>query len=89
MAAIAAPLLLVPAAAQSQRTEPTAVLIAIPPLATAENVDTEAGKTWSIANQIAELITADLKTTTSFIVADASDVRVPSYPEVTAPAFAQ
>ncbi len=61
----------------------------MPPLATAENVDTEAGKTWSIANQIAQLITADLKTTTSFIVADSSDVRVPSYPEVTAPAFAQ
>ena len=30
-----------------------------------------------------------MKTTTSFIVADSSDVRVPSYPEITAPAFAQ
>ena len=82
-------LLLAPAAGQAERTEPTAVLIAIPPLATAENVDTDAGKTWSIANQIAQLITSDLKTTTSFIVADSSDVRVPSYPEITAPAFAQ
>lgn len=73
-----------PAAAQQQST---ASVIAIPPLATAKNVETEAGNTWSIANQIAELITADLKTTNAFVIADVEKVRIPSYPEVTAPAF--
>jgi TolB protein len=67
--------------------EATASVIAVPPFATAKNVDTDAGKTWAIANQISDLITADLRTTTSFIVADIKDVRIPSYPEITAPSY--
>lgn len=66
-----------------------AVVIAIPPLSTAKNVDTDAGNTWSIANQIAGLISADLKSTGRFIVADVKDLRIPSYPEVTAPSYAE
>ena len=80
------------AAAAQQRPAPdprrgTASVIAIPPLATVQNVDTPAGNTWSIANQIADLISADLKSTSRFIVANVKDVRIPSYPEVTAPSY--
>lgn len=86
-------LLLVSGAAAAQvRPAPdpgkaAAVVIAVPILATAKNVETDAGNTWSIANQIARLISADLKSTNSFIVADVQNVRIPSLPEVTAPAF--
>jgi TolB protein len=66
----------------------TAQVIAIPPLATSKVTDTDAGTTWGLANQIADLITSDLKLTNSFILADVKKVRIPSYPEVTAPAFA-
>lgn len=66
-----------------------AVLIAVPPLATAKITDTDAGTTWEVANQIADLIKADLNSASGFIVADVSKVRIPSFPEVTAPAFPQ
>ncbi|MGI8705800.1 MAG: Tol-Pal system beta propeller repeat protein TolB [Sphingomicrobium sp.] len=66
-----------------------AVVIAVPVLATAKNVETDAGNTWSIANQIADLISADLKSTNRFIVADVKNIRIPSLPEVTAPGFPQ
>lgn len=66
-----------------------AVVIAVPILATAKNVETDAGNTWSLSNQIAELIAADLKSTNRFIVADVKTVRIPSFPEVTAPSYAQ
>jgi TolB protein len=66
-----------------------AVVIAIPTFATAKNSETEVGTTWAIANQIADLVEADLKTTGNFIVADVEDVRIPSFPEVTAPSYAQ
>ena len=66
-----------------------AVVIAVPTLATAKNVDTDAGNTWSLANQIARLISADLSSTNRFIVADVKNVRIPSFPEVTAPSYAQ
>lgn len=79
---------LVATAAVAQK-DPTASVIAIPPLATANNEQTEVGNTYTIANHIADLIAADLKSTTSFIVADTKKVRAPSYPEVTAPAYPQ
>ena len=66
-----------------------AAVIAVPTLATARQVDTDAGNTWLLANQIAELVTADLKTTGRFIVADVKKIRIPSFPEVTAPSYAQ
>lgn len=66
-----------------------AYVIAIPPLATARITQTEIGDTWAIANQIADLIAADLKSTNRFIIADVKSVRVPSYPEVTAPSYQQ
>ena len=76
-------------AAYAQQPQPTATVIAIPPLATAKIVDTDAGSTWALANQIADLIAADLGSTESFIIADVKKVRIPSYPEVTAPSYAQ
>jgi TolB protein len=88
-AGVAAFVLASAAPAWAQEPEPTAQVIAIPPLATEKVVDTDAGNTWGLANQIANLIAADLKLTNSFIVADVSKVRIPSYPEVTAPAYPQ
>ena len=82
-------LLALPAAAGAQEQRPTATVIAIPPLSTANNVDTEAGKTYTIATQIADLISADLRSASGLIVADVSKLRAPSYPEVTAPSYPQ
>ena len=89
-----AALLLSGGASAQQRAAPdpstaAAVVIAVPPLATAKQVETDAGNTWTIANQIAELISADLRSTNRFILADVKNVRIPSFPEVTAPAYAQ
>lgn len=82
-------LILAGTAAIAQEPEPTAQVIAIPPLATAKVTDTDAGTTWGLANQIANLITADLKLSSKFIFADIQKVRIPSYPEVTAPSYQQ
>jgi len=76
-------------AALAQEPEPTAQVIAIPPLATVKITDTDAGTTWGLANQIANLISADLKLSSKFIFADIQKVRIPSYPEVTAPSYPQ
>lgn len=76
-------------AASAQEPEPTAQVIAIPPLATEKVTDTKAGTTWGLANQIANLISADLKLSSKFIFADIQKVRIPSYPEVTAPSYPQ
>lgn len=75
--------------AGAQDSAPTATVIAVPTFATAKTVDTDAGSTWALANQIADLITADLKSTNAFVIADSKKVRIPSYPEVTAPAYPQ
>jgi len=82
-------LLVVGSAAVAQAPEPTAQVIAIPPLATVKITDTDAGTTWGLANQIANLISADLKLSSKFIFADIQKVRIPSYPEVTAPSYPQ
>ncbi|HET7316450.1 MAG TPA: Tol-Pal system beta propeller repeat protein TolB [Sphingomicrobium sp.] len=91
-----AALLFVSASAAAAETRPrpdpdaaTAAVIAIPPLATAENAETDAGSTWTLANQIAALISTDLETSNNFIIADVKGVRIPSYPEVTAPSYSQ
>jgi len=93
-AGLAVALLFSTAAGAQDRPAPdpdsaAAVVIAIPPLATAKKVDTDAGDTWTLANQISDLIVADLKSTSSFIIANAKTVRIPSYPEVTAPSYPQ
>jgi TolB protein len=67
----------------------TPTVIAIPVLATPKTVDTPAGSTWAIANQMADVIAGDLKTTSSFVVADVKSQRIPSYPEVTAPTYSE
>lgn len=79
------------AVAQSAAPYPaaaTATVIAVPTLATPKDEPTEAGSTWALANQMADVITSDLKSTNAFIIADVKSVRIPSYPEVTAPSYA-
>lgn len=77
-----------PAAAAAQASQPAATVIAIPVFATEKIVDTDAGTTtWGLANQIADLITSDLQSTNAFLFADAKKVRIPSYPEITAPSY--
>jgi TolB protein len=87
----AAALAFVSTAAQAQwAAAPSPVrptVVAVPPLPTPDNVKTSAGETASIGNGISEVITADLKSTGRFIPADTAGVRMPSYPEVTAPAY--
>ena len=85
------PLILVASAvpAISQEPQPTATVIAVPVLATSKVTDTDAGSTWGLANQIADLIKADLGSTDSVILADVKKVRIPSFPEVTAPSYSQ
>ncbi|QNM82304.1 Tol-Pal system protein TolB [Sphingomonas sabuli] len=89
IAAALAALSALPAAAGAQPREASATVVAVPHFATASNEETDAGTTYTIATQIADLVTADLKSTASVIIADTSNVRVPSYPEITAPAYPQ
>lgn len=64
-------------------------VIAVPVLATPKIVDTPAGNTWALANQMADVISSDLKTTSTFTVADVKGQRLPSFPEVTAPTYSE
>lgn len=86
-AILAAALIVSPAAAQTADAPPVLV-VAIPPLATPKDVETPAGTTWAIANQIADLIAKDLRLSRRFLPADVKARRVPSYPEVTSPDYA-
>lgn len=84
--------MLAASAAQAQPApEPASgpTVIAVPVLATPKSVDTPAGSTWAIANQMADVIAGDLKTTSSFTVADVRSQRIPSFPEVTAPTYSE
>ncbi len=75
-----------PAAAQTAEAPPVLV-VAVPPLATPKDVETPAGTTWAIANQISDLIAKDLRWSRRFLPADVKSLRSPSYPEVTSPNF--
>lgn len=75
-----------PAAAQTAQAP--VLVVAVPPLATPSDVETPAGSTWAISNQIAELIAKDLKWSRRFLPVNVKSIRAPSYPEVTAPSFA-
>jgi TolB protein len=84
---VAAGLAASPATAQSGEAPPVLV-VAVPPLATPKDVETAAGTTWAIANQIADVIAKDLRWSRRFMPVDVKSMRPPSYPEVTAPAYA-
>jgi TolB protein len=86
IAAVAA--LLVSASAAAQ-TEPTggAIAIAIPPLSTPKNEQTPAGSTYAIGSQMADVIAKDLAWSQRFAALNLKSVRVPSFPEVTAPSY--
>jgi len=85
----------VASAAQAQPVSPAnpdptgATVIAIPVLATSRNLETPSGSTWTVANQMTEVIAGDLRSTTRFIVADVKSLRIPSFPEVTAPTYSE
>ena len=79
--------LLMPAAALAQ--EQPATVVAVPQLATPENVATSAGDTGLIARYVADVITADLRSTRELVPIGPANARVYSYPEATAPSFAQ
>jgi len=82
-------------AAQAQTASPpnpnsaTATVIAIPVLATSRSVETPSGSTWAVANQMTDVIADDLRSTTRFIVPDVKNLRIPSFPEVTAPTYSE
>ena len=66
-----------------------AAVIAVPQLATPENVSTPAGDTGLIARYVADVIASDLRSTRELVPIGPANARVYSYPEATAPAFAQ
>ena len=77
----------VPGAATSQETP--ASVIAVPQLATPENVATSAGDTGLIARYVADVIASDLRSTRELVPIGPANARVYSYPEATAPSFTQ
>lgn len=79
--------LALPAAAVAQDKPPT--VIAVPQLATPENVATPAGDTGLIARYVADVIASDLRSTRELVPIGPASSRVYSYPEATAPAFSQ
>jgi TolB protein len=80
LAVLSAP---VPAIAQ----EKPATVIAVPQLATPENVSTPAGDTGLIARYVADVIASDLRSTRELMPIGPANARVYSYPEATAPSF--
>ena len=74
-----------PAVAAAQGT-PASVII-VPPLSTPENVQTPAGWSGVIARQVADVIAADLRSTTELVPLGPENARVYPYAEATAPSF--
>ncbi|HEU4704742.1 MAG TPA: Tol-Pal system beta propeller repeat protein TolB [Sphingomicrobium sp.] len=83
--AIALAALLAPAMAAAQDKPPQ--VIAVPQLATPENVSTPAGDTGLIARYVADVIASDLRSTRELVPIGPANARVYSYPEATAPSF--
>lgn len=82
-AMILAVLLPTPAMAQP------ATVVAVPPLATPENVSTAAGDTGLLARYVADVIASDLRSSRELMPIGPENARVYSYPEATAPSFSQ
>jgi len=80
-------LALLPTVATAQ--DKPATVVAVPPLATPENVSTSAGDTGLIARYVADVITSDLRTSREIMPIGPQNARVYSYPEATAPSFSQ
>ena len=75
-------------AAQAQQAAPAATVVAVPPLSTPADRQTSAGGTLSIAWQASELIAQDLRTTAEIMPLPPVQKDYYSFPEVTAPGFA-
>ena len=66
-----------------------ATVVAVPQLATPENVATSAGDTGLLARYVADVITSDLRSSRELMPIGPENARVYSYPEATAPSFTQ
>ena len=64
-------------------------MVAVPQLATPENVSTSAGDTGLLARYVADVITSDLRSSRELMPIGPQNARVYSYPEATAPSFTQ
>ena len=62
-------------------------VVAVPQLATPDNVSTPAGDTGLLARYVADVITSDLRSTRELMPIGPENARVYSYPEATAPSF--
>ncbi|MBA2466670.1 MAG: Tol-Pal system protein TolB, partial [Sphingomonas sp.] len=78
---------LLPAAASAQ--EAPASVIIVPTLSTPENVMTPAGYSGVIARQVADVIAADLRSTSELMPIGPDNARVYPFAEATAPSFTQ
>jgi TolB protein len=79
--------MLSPGAATAQGTPIT--VVAVPQLATPDNVATPAGDTGLLARYVADVITSDLRSSRELMPIGPENARVYSYPEATAPSFTQ
>ncbi len=79
--------MLAPEAALAQGTQVT--VVAVPQLATPENVSTSAGDSGLLARYVADVITSDLRSSRELMPIGPENARVYSYPEATAPSFSQ
>ncbi|WP_309661000.1 Tol-Pal system beta propeller repeat protein TolB [Sphingomonas sp.] len=82
-----AAMLVLPSSAMAQGTPVT--VVAVPQLATPDNVSTPAGDTGLLARYVADVITSDLRSTRELMPIGPENARVYSYPEATAPGFKQ
>ena len=84
--ALGAAAMLAPAAAWAQSGEPQLV-VAVPSLPTAKNVDTGGGQTGVLGIQIAQLIAADLRSSGSIVTIDPDKLRRYTPTEASAPLY--
>jgi TolB protein len=82
----AAAALVAPAAAQAQAREPQLV-VAVPPMPTPKNVDTEGGQTGVLGIQIAQLIASDLRSSGAIVAIDPDKLRRYTPTEAAAPIY--
>ncbi|MFM7028587.1 MAG: Tol-Pal system beta propeller repeat protein TolB [Chakrabartia sp.] len=67
----------------------SALIVAVPPMTTPENVATPAGQTADLGQKVASIIANDLNATDVFTPKGPGGLRTPGMDEVTAPAFAE
>lgn len=76
-------------ASAANAQQPTAAVVAVPPLSTPADKPTSAGGTLSLAWQASQLIADDLRSTSEIVPLPPEQKDYYSYPEVTAPTFSR